>query len=235
MNTEELTFVVGEHRLAATKVLGADGRAPSVVHLHGLGPTADRHGVRYLLDELAEHGHGSLTFEFSGNGDSTGVLEESTLGIRLAESRAAAAQLGADEAPVVIGTSMGAHLGAALVPELRPRALVLFVPAAYPAGSDDDRFYDTLAKPGNHPDSPAFAGIREFDGDLLVIAATHDQVVPADVVDGYVTNAVKARSVEVVELDCDHFVHRWLPAQDSVLEDVHKAILQVVSAHVPRR
>ncbi len=229
MITAEFNFTSGEHRLAGTKVLADNRRPAEIIHLHGLGPTADRHGVRYLLDELAEHGYGSITFEFSGNGDSTGVLKESTLGVRRAESLAAAAHLGYDQPPVLMGTSMGAHLAAALVPALRPRALVLFVHAAYPAGSDDDRFYGTLAKPANYPDSPAFAGIREFDGDLLIVAAEHDQVVPADVVDGYLANATKARSADVHRLDCDHFVHRWLPHQATV-SIVHKAILRIVAA-----
>lgn len=228
--TEELVFSVNGHRLAGTKIFGADRREPSVVHLHGLGSTATRHGVRYLLDELAEHGHGSLTFEFSGNGDSTGVLEESTLGGRREESLAAVAQLGRDEAPVLMGTSMGAHLAATTVPVLRPRGLVLFVPAAYPGGSDDLRFDGSLAKPGAYADSPAFAGIREFDGDLLIVAAKNDQVVAPEVIDGYLANAGKARSTEVIWLDCDHFVHRWLPAQETAKADLHKAILQVVSA-----
>lgn len=231
MFTEELVFNVNEHRLAGTRILAADRREPSVAHLHGLGPTATRHGVRYLLDELAEHGHGSLTFEYSGNGDSTGVLAESTLGRRREESLAAVALLSRDESPVLIGTSMGAHLAAATVPVLRPRGLVLFVPAAYPGGSDTLRFDGSLARPGHYADSPAFAGIREFDGDLLIIAAKNDQVVPREVIEGYLTNARKARSAEVVWFDCDHFVHRWLPQRETERADVQKAILQVVSAH----
>jgi pimeloyl-ACP methyl ester carboxylesterase len=233
--TEELVFSVNEHRLAGTKIFGAHRREPSVVHLHGLGPAATRHGVRYLLDELAEHGHGSLTFEFSGNGDSTGVLAEATLGRRREESLAAVAQLRRDVAPVLIGTSMGAHLAAMTVPVLRPRGLVLFVPAAYPDGSDDLKFDGSLAKPGRYADSPAFAGIREFDGDLLIVAAKNDQVVPSEVIDGYLANARNSRSTEVLWFDCDHLIHRWLPGQETARADLNKALLQVFSAdHVSR-
>lgn len=230
MFTEELVFSVNGHRLAGTKIFAADRREPSVVHLHGLGPTATRHGVRYLLDELARRGHGSLTFEYSGNGDSTGVLGESTLRRRRAESLTAVAQLGAPAAPVLMGTSMGAHLAASIVPVLRPRGLVLFVPAAYPGGCDDVRFDGGLAGPGPYADSPAFAGVREFDGDLLIIAAKHDQVVPREVVDRYLAGARNTRSAEVRWLDCDHFVHRWLPGQETERSAVQEAILQLVSA-----
>jgi uncharacterized protein len=230
MFTEELVFSVNEHRLVGTKIYAADRREPSVVHLHGLGPTATRHGVRYLLDELAEHGYGSLTFDYSGNGDSIGVLEESTIGRRQEESLAAVAQLGCDEAPVLIGTSMGAHLAATTVPVLRPRGLVLFVPAAYPGGSDNLRFDGSLVKPGYYADSSAFVGLREFNGDLLIVAAKNDEVVPREVIDGYLANAQNTRSTEVIWFDCDHFIHRWLPEQETAKADAKKAILQVVSA-----
>lgn len=226
--TEDTFFDVGEHRLAATTVRAANGAAPDVVHLHGLGPTATRHIIRYLLDDLAEHGHSSVTFEFSGNGDSTGVMEEATLRRRKEESLAAAELLGGERRPVLIGTSMGAHLASWSVPQLKPRALVLFCPAAYPADAADQAFGEGT-RPGNHADSPAFAGISEFDGDLLIIGARKDQVVSADTIDGYLEHAAKARSQRVIWLDCDHFIHRWLPDQGAAKAEVLDAMRGIVT------
>jgi pimeloyl-ACP methyl ester carboxylesterase len=226
----DFTFAAGEHVLAATKVHAADGDRASVLYLHGLGPTAGRHGARYLLDDLARHGHASVTFEFSGNGESTGVLAGSCLRRRERETTTAAARLDSAEAPVLIGTSMGAHLAACAVPALRPRGLVLFCPAAYRADATDLRFDGSLTPPGCYPDSPAYAGIGYFDGDLLVVAARDDRVVAADVVRGYLDRARNARSVRVIWLDCGHFIHRWLPAQPAARAEVHQAVLDVVSA-----
>src|SRR5260370_3377683 len=79
VHTEEFVFAANGQRLAATKTVSADGPEPGILALHGLGPAATRHRVRYLLDALAAHGHGSMTFDFSGNRDSTGVLAESSL------------------------------------------------------------------------------------------------------------------------------------------------------------
>jgi pimeloyl-ACP methyl ester carboxylesterase len=235
VHTADFTVTTDEHRLAATLVAPEAGVPPDVITLHGLGPTASRHTVRYLLDDLTRHGHGSCCFEFSGNGDSTGVLTESSLRRRRAEALAAARALDPARPPVVIGTSMGAHLAAWLVPELRPRGLVLFCPAAYPAHATDQRFDAGFARPGNHPDAPAFAGIRDFRGDLLIVAAREDRVVPADVVDGYLDNAVDARSREVIWLDgCDHFVHRWLPSRPQTRDRVFDAMLRVVTADQAR-
>ncbi|MFJ4653591.1 alpha/beta hydrolase [Nocardia sp. NPDC088792] len=229
MITEELFITAGAHTLAATEVLTDNNRPPRIVYLHGLGPTATRHGIRYLLDELAESGYGSLTFEFSGNGDSTGILAESTLAGRRAEALAAVAHLDESVPPVLIATSMGAHLAACIVPEVRPRALILFVPAAYPAGAEHHPFDGTQARPGNYADSPAFAGLAEFDGDLLIVAGTNDQVARPEVVDGYLAHAGRARSVQVLWFDCDHFIHRWLPGHDLARAEVCQAILAVLA------
>lgn len=231
MRTEELVITADGQRLAATKVYPSTGLAPSVLTLHGLGATANRHTIRYVLDDLAVHGYGSMCFDFSGNGDSTGVLSGSSLRRRRAELMAAAGELSDAQAPVLIGTSMGAHLAAWSVPVLRPRGLVLFCPAAYPASATDLVFDANFARPGNHPDSPAFAGIGELDGDLLIVAARNDHVVPADVVDGYLAHARKARSTTVIWIDdCDHFIHRALPHRPAARSQVLDAIRRVVTA-----
>ncbi|WP_405009330.1 alpha/beta hydrolase [Kitasatospora sp. NBC_01539] len=232
--TEDFVFEGGGQRLAATRTVRADGSRPGVLALHGLGTTATRHRIRYLLDAVAAHGHGWLTFDFGGNGESTGALTTSTLRGRRAETLAAAAHLDPATAPVLIGTSMGAHLAAASVPRLRPRGLVLFCPAAYPADAEGLPFDGSLARPGNYPDSPAYAGLRDFDGDLLVVTAGQDQVVGPEVVDGYLESARNARSAEVVRLDdCDHFVHRWLPGQPERRDEVVQAMLRLLSAEAP--
>lgn len=229
MFTEEMFFDVDDQRLAGTMIYAGNRRTPSIAHLHGLGATASRHTVRYFLDEFAERGHGSLTFEYSGNGDSTGVMEESCLRRRTAESLAAVAQLSSAEPPLLIGSSMGAHLACTIVPKVAPRGLILFVPAAYPRGAEDLLFDDGRARAGNYADSPAFTGLREFDGDLLIVAGKSDQIVPGDVVDGYLENATNARSTEVIWLDGDHFVHRWLPFREADKADVLKAMLRFLS------
>lgn len=211
---EELQVAVGGQTLAVTKVLPAEGVAPRILTAHGYGSTATRHTVRYLLDEFAELGFGSLCFEFAGNGDSTGTLEEATLSGRQAELLAVATHLDSTTAPVLIGTSMGAHLAACAAGRIQPAGLVLFCPAAYPAAAADRPFGQGLARAGVHHDSPAFAGIEQYRGDLLVIVARQDHVVPSEVGEAYFEKAVNARSRSLIWIeDCDHFIHRSLPSR----------------------
>ncbi|MFY1583648.1 alpha/beta hydrolase [Micromonospora sp. WMMD734] len=240
VDTEDVSFTAGAQRLTATKVYPS-GRAPlHTLHLHGLGPTASRHAIRYLLDPLAEQGHAAVTFDFSGNGDSTGTYLDGSLRRRLDEALAAARLLDPGEAPVLIGSSMGAHLAACAVPALRPRGLIFFAPAAYAADATDVPFHGYLAnapdaenpvRPGDFADSPAYQGIGQFTGDLLIVAGGRDEVVPPTVVEGYLVHARRARSTSVIWLDdCAHFIHRWLPDRHELRDDVLMAMSRVLTA-----
>lgn len=237
---EDFAFAAGDERLAATRVLAAGRPETRVLHLHGLGLAASRHVVRYLLDVLAQHGHGSVTFDFAGNGDSTGGFLDESLRRRRTAALAAAGTLDPDGPRVLMGTSMGAHLAAWTVPQLRPRGLVLFCPAAYSAAATDVPFRgyrslaadpdaDGLVRPGDFPDSPAYAGISEFDGHLLIVAGRQDEVIPPAIIDGYLAHARNARSTRVIWLDCTHFVHRWLPDQPQPLAEVTGAVLKLLA------
>jgi hypothetical protein len=171
-----------------------------------------------------------VCFDFSGNGDSTGRMDRATLRIRAAEGRAVAERLAGGAPRGLIGTSMGAHVAAVLSPVLRPRNLVLFCPAAYPEEATDRPFDERLARPGPYADSPAFRALRDFEGDLLVVAAGMDAVIPREVPELYVESAPSARSRRLVWLDdCEHLVHSWLERHDerraAVLRDVAAELL----------
>jgi uncharacterized protein len=233
MRTEEFAFAVGCQRLAATRVLSGSGRPPEVVSFHGLGVTASRARIRYLLDGLARHGLSSICFDFSGNGDSTGQLEKSNLRARATESLAAANLLAGSETRAIVGTSMGAHLAALVSQAVRPRSLVLFCPAAYSDQVSDLNFDESFTcRPGRlvtaetHAKSSALRALLTFTGNLLIIAATEDKVIPREVIDLYVVAASRARSRRVIWLEgCDHFVHPWLEHHETQRSAVLHAVL----------
>lgn len=220
--------------LAATKVYADSGREPSVISFHGFGVTATRTRIRYMLDYLAMHGVSSACFDFSGNGDSTGRLEESTVNIRKEEASAAVKFLGRPEGSLaIIGTSMGAYLAALLSPVLRPRSLILVCPVAYPEAAMELKLtedFPKLARPTPHAyaESQVFEAIRDFDGRLLIIAAGHDDVASAEVIDLYVSSARSARSKKVIRLEeSGHKVHPWLQEHDEERANVLEEVLAV--------
>jgi esterase/lipase len=235
VRTKDITFKSGAETLAATKVYADSGRESSVISFHGFGLTATRTRIRYMLDYLAAHGVSSACFDFSGNGDSTGRLEESTLNIRKEEASAAAKFLGRPEGSLaIIGTSMGAYLAALLSPVLRPRSLILVCPAAYPEEAMGLKLTEDFPKlarrrPHAYAESPAFEAIRDFDGRLLIIAAGHDaDVAPEEVINLYVESARSAKSKKVIRLEeSGHKVHPWLQEHDEERANVLKEVLNV--------
>jgi uncharacterized protein len=228
MNRINMSFECDEHTLAATRFETASG-GPRILTLAGLGMAATRQTIHYLLEDLSLLGHGSVSFDFSGNGDSTGVFETSCLTRRRQETLAAAKLLDQEQAPILLGTSMGGHLGTWVTPALQPSALILFCPAAYPSYAADVNFDGNLARPWCYPNSPAFAGMREFSGDLLIIGAKFDQVVPGEVLEYYLKSASNARSKAIMWLDCDHFIHRWLPNEQAHRKEVVGMIHETIT------
>jgi len=230
MHTEEIKFSTDTQCLAATKIYPINRQEPTILTLHGLGITASRHGIRYVLNHLADHGHSSMCFDFSGNGDSTGLLEESCLNRRREEALAAAQQLNKNTPPILIGTSMGGHIATWISSVVHPRGLILFCPATYSANAANLKFNSTFERPNNYIDSPAYASMRKFTGDLLIIAAKKDTVVPANVIEDYLANAQNVRSKKIIWLDdSDHYIHSWLPYQKAKKHEVLNEILKLIS------
>jgi pimeloyl-ACP methyl ester carboxylesterase len=236
VTSEEFSFEAGSERLAATRIVSSSGKPPGVVSFHGLGVAATRARIRYLLDHLAEHGVSSICFDFSGNGESSGEFASASLRIRAAESLAAAKLLAETEPRAIVGTSMGAHLAALVSPAIRPSSLVLFCPAAYPEQAADEKFDANFVKFNNRvvaPEalraSPALQALRSFTGNLLVVAAREDRVIPAGVIDLYLESAALARTKRVIWLDgCDHFVHPWLQQHPAERAAIQQAVQDTI-------
>jgi pimeloyl-ACP methyl ester carboxylesterase len=229
MRTEECVIAAGKERLAATKLHAFSGAPPSVVAFHGIGNTT-RARIRYVLDYLALHGLSSLCFDFSGHGESTGFMDQSSVLIRTQEARAAIDYCGCPGPSSFVGTSMGGHVAALLSAEFRPQSLVLFCPAAYPEEATelrfDHSFRSVIQQSRSRLESPAFEALGTFKGNLLIVAGSDDRVVPPDVIETYLKSAGSALSKRVVWLEgCDHRIHAWLQDHEEQREMVLQSVL----------
>ena len=225
---------VDDETLAASTIYGASSHAPHVISYHGFGATATRARIRYALDYLAQHDISSACFDFSGNGDSTGKLEEANLRRRYREAQAATAHLITSGPVSLIGTSMGGFLAALLAPVLRPRHLILFCPPAYPEDAMDlplnGRFGALARRPGAYARSPAFKALQTFEGSLLIFAARNDPVIVPEVIEAYLASAPCARRRKVVWLrESGHKMHLWLADHPRERELVLKRLLDVLT------
>lgn len=162
-------------------------------------------------------------------------MERATLELRLVEARCAFRSLIGEARPcAIIGSSMGGYLAASLSPVLKPDALVLICPAAYPDSALKCRFgedfFTVTRAPGAYLRSPAFQALAGFKGKLLIIGARQDTVIPMPVPELYYERAIGASSRKIIWLeDADHFVHPWLAEHETDRQAIFPEILATLA------
>lgn len=165
------------------------------VLIHGAG-TSTRARFAPLRKTLHEREIGSTAFDCLGHGETGGAISESSLASRTRQAEAVIDALGGDAALALVGTSMGAY-NAIKLTETRPvEALVLVVPGVYaPAAYElpfGPRFTAAIRQERSWDATDAWGILEDFSGRLLVIAAEHDAVIPAEIPERLVQAASKA-------------------------------------------
>jgi uncharacterized protein len=153
--------------------------------LHGAGNSSRARFLR-LRQSLNGCGIPSASFDFIGQGETEGALQGCTLRGRT-EQAAAVVRHACMEPLTVIASSMGGYTAIKLTEMFAVDHLVLLVPAVYtpcaygvPFGPE---FSAAIRRPGSWQDSDAFDIVSRFKGNLLVIAAESDDVIPRAVVE----------------------------------------------------
>ncbi|MFF9176100.1 alpha/beta fold hydrolase [Streptomyces sp. NPDC014793] len=180
---------------------GPPGRVTAVL-LHGAG-NGSKERLLPLLAEFAGHGAHALAFDFSGHGESTGALAESSLRRRFAQAVAVIdAHAPADDPLVLVGFSMSGQTVADLVRHYARRvvAVGLCAPAVYapeawdePFGDGSRRFSSVIRTPGSWRTSPALEVLRAFEGRAVLAVPGTDDVIPPEVTEA-VQDALSARA-----------------------------------------
>lgn len=215
MKVSALDVPVGGDLLAGQLVEPRTG-IPGVLFVHGWAGSQERDKKRARA--LARLGVVSLTFDMRGHGSTADRLKSVTREENLHDICAAydmlARQKRVDsEAIAVVASSYGAYL-AVLAAARRPvRWLALRVPALY---RDDNwdvpkfeldradlaRYRRSLIQPETNL---ALRQCRQFEGDVLIVASEHDEIVPHPAVASYLSAFIAARSVTYRIIDnADH-------------------------------
>lgn len=193
---------------------GPPGRATAVL-LHGAG-NGGKERLLPLLAEFAAHGAHALAFDYSGHGESSGALADSSLRRRFAQAAAVIdAHAPADDPLVLVGFSMSGHTVADLVRHYgrRVAAVGLCAPAVYaqeaweePFGDGGGRFSTIIRTPGSWRNSPAPAALSAFGGRAVLAVPGTDAVIPPEVTEA-VQDALSARA-QYTRLDLPGAGHR---------------------------
>jgi uncharacterized protein len=232
MHTIDYKIPAGEEILAC-QVDFADGvNTPSVICLHGGGPSGKESTI-YLAAALQEKGKTVIRFDFSGQGQSTGEMANSSLKKRLLETRAVLAFFGLNDGISVIGTSMGGYIACKLIEEMSIESLVLFGPAAYTTRAWDvafgSGFTEIIRQENSFLDSDIPDLLRNFTGNALYVIGENDEIIPKQVVELYKASLLHCHVLEIWAIPgCPHPIHRWVLKYPVVRRMIEEKVLRII-------
>jgi len=224
-------FQVGDETLSALRV-GSD--KPTILYLHGAGQSNKERGLP-IMEKLADAGLSTFCFDFSGHGESTGEMKNSSLKKRLVEAEAALTYLDNEKPTTIIGSSMAGHIVLELLknhPDIKN--IILFYPAIYSANAFavpfTDEFSAIIREPKSWADNDVIGPLQKFTGNLLIIIGENDQVIPIEAIEMIYSNATSAASREIVTVpEAEHLLLPKLLQNKELFNEVITKIVGLVS------
>lgn len=206
---------------------------PSLLVLHGSGK-GSRHRFLPLRLALAQHSIVSVAFDCLGHGDTGGTLEGTTLKKRTEQALAVIEQAGRSEPFSVLGSSMGAYTAVKLCEHLSIENLILFVPAMYSAAAYEipfgAKFSTCIQAPNSWHQSDAWRILSDFRGNIVIVRAANDEVIPKGVIDRIKEASLNAASlVEHTVADAPHGLANFLAERPGQLQEVAELIIKAVA------
>lgn len=194
--------LIGDVNLPQRGPFGA-GQTPTILMLHGAGHSY-RGRYEPVQDRLAAAGIASAVFDMVGHGDTGGELAESSLVDRTNQAIAVIEHLQMEQPFGLIGGSMGAYTALKLTERYTVDKLVLIVPGVYAADVYTMQFNAGFSQRMREPESwratDAWAIMEKFQGDVLIITAENDEVVPPKIPHTLYDHATHAHSRSMYEI-----------------------------------
>jgi hypothetical protein len=186
MHCPKIRFNVGDEKLVGQFFLNNLDDAPKILFLHGAGK-AKKEKVYSLALRLLNGNISSFCFDFSGHGESTGNLNESSLYKRVLEAQAALTFVNPQNQKTVCAFSMGGHIALELLRDNPIDNLILFSPAIYTSEAYrvpfDERFSGIIRQKDSWKNADVVNSLHNFRGKLLIIYGEKDKVIPRGVID----------------------------------------------------
>ncbi len=171
----------------------------NILFLHGAGK-ATKDKVSNLAQVLLANQISSFAFDFSGHGESSGSLQESSLQKRVQEAQGAVEQFTKNKL-TICAFSMGGHIALELLRTTPVQNLILFCPAIYtPEAFNlpfDERFSSAIREPESWKNAEVVKLLQGFTGKMLVMIGEKDEVIPKGVIELINSNATNTTKKEV--------------------------------------
>jgi len=224
------TLLVGD-------VLGDKSRL-SLLMLHG-GGKADRSRFTLLRKGLWLNGIASLAFDFMGCGESRGDRGNSSLEKQTKQAGHVVETVGMQQPISVIGASMGAYTAVKLLAHFPVANLILFVPAMYSIDAYklafNNGFTQAIQKPSSWINSDAWELLSLFTGNLILVLAKKDDVIPQDVIARINHAAKRVISKTIITIPgAPHGILNFLATDPyGYMSQVIKAITTLIDKNLP--
>ena len=233
MKTKDYKTLIGKETLACSLDYVDVSQKPTIIFLHGAGPS-NKEQVKYLSDLFTLNNQNVIRFDFSGHGDSSGLLKESSLIKRQNEALGIIEHFNMDiNNLTVIGTSMGGYIATSLAKVFNIKNLILFCPAAYDIKAwdvpFDERFTSILRRDLSLLKSNIKELLANFHGRSLIFLAEKDEIIQPIIVEMYQSILNKEHNFTHTISDCPHPIHRWVAEKETKKDEIKEEIRKFMS------
>lgn len=210
MTTSKIELPVGGKRLSVS-IYSPGRKSPNwMLFLFGGSRTRGKERFAQWQKTLTQENIGSVSFDYSGTGKSSGNFFASSLANRINETvaiiRWMKKRFGHKIQLTLCGGSMGAYvaLGASRIFTKSIKNLILFCPAAYARESHflcfGPKFSDCIRQSKSWKNSLSFGWIQQFTGKILFLVPENDEIVPTEIPREYFRLAQKASEVKYITI-----------------------------------
>jgi alpha-beta hydrolase superfamily lysophospholipase len=214
-------------------IYSAADEKSEILVLHGAG-ISSRKRYDTLREFLLAYKIGLCAFDCIGHGETGGNLSGSSLKERTEQALTIIEAQKLSAPLILVGASMGAYTAIKLSGLREVDKLILFVPAVYSAEAYEvlftDQFSEIIRKPKSWMQSDAWEILSKFRGELLVIQAGQDDVIPKELVTKSFESASIARKKELcVVSDAPHQILGYLNDHPEEREKVFNKIADFIT------
>jgi hypothetical protein len=187
----------------------------NTIILHGGGPSS-KENTEYLVPILLKNNKACVRFDYSGQGESSGKLELSSLEKRKQETLTVLNELGMGSRSItIIGTSMAGHIACSLINEIDVESLILFCPAAYSIDAWNVEFgkgfTEIIRKRESYMNSNIEELLYSFKRRIMLVLPREDAIIPNQVINLYKREVEKRLGSFVINIsNCPHPIHKWI-------------------------